>query len=148
MSAIDFSSDVRELRPQTRSNGRLFGWLLGLALASGPLASLVNWAAAYAITISGCETSGPLVTQFISQTGSDLAGVVLIALGLGITGILSAVSAWRTLRMQSRGRTLQSLAATLRPPWFLAVCAVAGSVLFVIAVILNGIALAVVPACM
>jgi small-conductance mechanosensitive channel len=126
----------------------VFGWLLAFALAIGPIASLVNWSVSYDIATRGCGNPGTSIALPIFSPGhTDDAGIVLIALTLAVAGLFCAINAWRSLRMQSPGIE-PSLATDQWPKWFLPICAWAGCLLFIVAVLVNAIALAVLPACM
>ncbi|MDB5811390.1 MAG: hypothetical protein JWN94_3512 [Betaproteobacteria bacterium] len=151
MPATNSGSNVHPLPRRKRIRGRFFGWLLACALAIGPVAALVNWSVSLLVASRGCDNAAaaaesPLFLQHGADV-ADVADIVLIALSLAIAGILCAANAWHTLRAQSPG-IIHSRAANRRPTWFLAICAAAGSMLFVATVILNAIALAVVPTCM
>jgi len=78
---------------------------------------------------------------------ADLIEIALIALLLTSVGIICAHNAWHAAAPERAAPTPKLPESGEGRTSFLAICAIASGSLFVIAIIFNAIALALVPAC-
>jgi hypothetical protein len=121
---------------------------LAFALAIGPLAWLAHLSASYAISAHGCYPQrSPLSSPLWAHMRADLTEILVVALMVVAVGIALAYKA----RLSG---FKEQTASSSKPPEsgegrtrFLATCAIVGGTLFVIAIIFDAIALAMVPAC-
>lgn len=126
--------------PQRSS--RVFRWLMAAALSLGPLSWLAHWSAGYSIGLQSCEPqSAPY--SLLAGVEPEAILITFIAVVLATAGTLCAINAWRYLQFDTRADAYS--AAT--PGRFLALCAVAGAVVFAIVMVFNAVGLALLPAC-
>ena len=124
------------------------GWLLAFVLAIGPIAWLTHLSMSYALAAYGCYPHrAPLPSPLWTQLRADLTEIVVIALMLAACGIAVAYSAWKSARARQSAPPSEPPEAGEGRTRFLAICAIVGGTLFVVAMLFDAIALAIVPAC-
>jgi hypothetical protein len=127
---------------------RAWSWLLGFALAIGPVAWLAHLSMSYAIAAYGCYPHrAPLASPLWTHMHTDLIEIAVIALMLAALGIALAYSARQSAWEQPAAPPSKLPESGEGRTRFLATCAIVGGALFVIALIFDAIALAMVPAC-
>ena len=144
----DIPPTTMQKPPEHERPRRAWSWLLAFALAIGPVAWLAHLAISYAIAAYGCYPHRtPLASPLWTHMRADLTEIVVIALMLAAVGIALAYSAWQSAWKQPAAPPLKLPESGEGRTRFLATCAIVGGTLFVIALIFDAIALAMVPAC-